>query len=285
MVLELTIESRLGKGRKGRSFRGVVFAYALAPGLWGASATSDVLRPVYLCIGASDDEARPVLENLRAGERALVIGEHLGTQGRPLELMKSASYAFPAQRTTEGTIVTAYLPELFDFHPGLLDPEEVRFVLLPAQRELEAVPIARVEVTAAWRHLSVLEEPAASAISRDLCAMAAMWAAYLDQRCELPIPPDLEFRVQLYVAALREGLASSSLPLRSEEARTADQHATVGFWSFVAEGFPLLRGVATRATHEDLAGFLAEQIQRYESARPRARRRRRLAAAQLGEAA
>jgi len=286
MVLELTIETRVGKGRKGRSFRGVVFAYATAPGLWGASAGGDALRPVYLSVAASDDEARSVLENLRAGERGRLQGEHLGTTGTPLELMRSANYAFPAQRTPEGTILTAYLPELFDFNPGLLDPEAVRFLLAPARQTFEEVPVAPEELTAAWRHLSTLGDPAESAISRDLCAMAAMWAAYLDQRCELPIPPDLDFRVQLYVAALREGLASKSLPLRDSQPRDPDQHGTLGFRLYRAEGFPLMPGVATRATHEALAEFLAEQLQRYERARPRASRRRRLAAALLdGEAA
>jgi hypothetical protein len=279
MVLELTIETRLGKGRKGRSFRGVVFAYAVAPGLWGASG--ELPRPVYLSVGASDDEARSVLENLRAGERAQVTGEHLGTTGRAFELVRSADYAFASQRTPEGTIITAYLPELFDFNPGLLDPDAVRFLLLPALREFGEVPVAPEELTAVWRHLSALGDPAESAISRDLCAMAAMWGAYLDQRCELPIPPDLEFRVQLYVAALRAGLASRPLPLRDGADRAPDQHGRLGFKLYVAEGFPLVPGVACVVTHADLAEFLAEQLQRYERARPTASRRRRLAAAML----
>jgi hypothetical protein len=236
-------------------------------------------------VAASDDEARSVLENLRAGERAQLTGEHCGQTGTPLELVRSANYAFHPQRTPEGTILTAYLPELFDFNPGLLDPDAVRFVLLPARQDFETVPVSAEELTAAWRHLSALGDPAASAVSRDLCAMAAMWGAYLDQRCELPIPPDLDFRVQLYVAALREGLASRPLPLRESTERAPDQHGALGFKLYVAEGFPLVPGIASRATHGDLAEFLADQLQRYERARPKASRRRRLAAALLDEEA
>jgi hypothetical protein len=285
MVLELTIQSKLGKGRKGRSFRGVVFAYATAPGLWGASATAEVLRPIFVAVAASEEEAGPVLENLRGGERAIVTGENMPVSGMPLELMRSAGYAFPPQRTPEGTIFTAYLPDLFDFNPGLLDPDGVRFVFLPARDAFDAIPISPDELTAAWRHLSALGDPAESAISRDLCAMATMWTAYLDQRCELPIPPDLAFRVQLYAAALREGLASKPLPLGKGEDLAPDQHAALGFRLYVADGFPLVQGVACWAPHESLATFLAEQLQRYERARPKARSRRRLAAAQIGEAA
>jgi hypothetical protein len=285
MALEMTIVSRVGKGRKGRSFRGIVFAYAIAPGLWGASGTTDALRPIYLSVAASDDEASSVLENLRAGERAQITGEHLGVKGTPLELMRSANYAFPAQRTPEGTIFTAYLPELFDFHAGLLDQDAVRFVLAPALEDFEQVPVAPEELTAVWRHLSALGDPAESAVSRELCAMAAMWAAYLDQRCELPIPPDLDFRAQLYVAALREGLASKALPLRDSTPRDPDQRSAFGFRFYRVEGFPLMPGIASRATHPDLADFLAEQLQRYERARPKASRRRRLAAALRGEEA
>ncbi len=285
MILELTIETKLGKGRKGRSFRGVVLAYATAPGLWGLSAGAEALRPVYLSVAASDDEAPSLLENLRAGERAILKGEHFGVSGVPLELMRSAAYAFAGQRTPEGTILTGYLPELFDFHPGLLDPEAVRFVLLPARHDFEAIPVSAEEMTAVWRHLSALGDPAESAISRDLCATAAMWAAYLDQRCELPIPPELEFRVQLCVAALREGLTSRPLPLRASEERAPDQHSALGFRLYLAQGFPLVPGVACRAGHVELAAFLAEQIERHERARPHASRRRWLAAAQIGKEA
>jgi hypothetical protein len=279
MVLELTIETRLGKGRKGRSFHGVVLAYATASGLWGGAA-GDCIRPVCLSVAASDDEARSLLENLRAGERARMKGEHLGTSGSSLELVRSANYAFAPQRTPEGTIVTAYLPDLFDFHPGLLDPEMVRFVLLPARHDFEAIPVSPEELTSVWRHLSTLGDPAERAVSRDLCAMAVMWAGYLDQRCELPIPPEIEFRVQLLVAALREGLASRRLPLKDGTERAPDQHPALGFRLYVADCFPLVSGIACRATHEELCGFLADQIQRYERTRPKAARRRHLTAAQ-----
>jgi hypothetical protein len=270
MVLELTIQT--GKG-KGRSFRASVFAYATAPALFDLAAGADDLRPILLMAAASEEESRAVLENLRAGNRALLSGPHLNTGGSPLELMRSAGYAFALQRAPEGTLLTAYLPGLFDFSPGLLDAEGVRFVLLPARADLDEVPVSEADVAAVAQHVDRLDEATPPA-TREMCAMATMWAAYLDQRSELPIPPQTDFRAQLFVAALARGLASKSLPLGSGDLGPG-QHEALTFRAYIAEGFPLVPGVACRATHDELADFLAEEIRRYERLRARAARGRR----------
>lgn len=285
MTIELTIQSGDSKKRKGRSFRGVVLAYATATGLWSSGSTGDVVRPVFTVLGAADEEARPLLENLRAGERATLKGEEVYSSRSQLELLRSANYAFHLQRTGEGTLITAYLPELFEFQPGLLDPDGVRFVVVPARQDVDAIPVSVEETRVVVRHLEVLEETAEA--SRELCAMAALWAAYFDQRSELPIPPELSFRVQLYLAALQEGIASTTLPLRGSGDGDvhAGQHAALGFRLYVSRGFPLVPGVATKATHEELGVFFAEQIERYEQARKAAPRGRTSARARRNEAA
>ena len=75
MALTLTILTGEGGKKKGRSFSAEVFAYATASGLFEGSTAGNTLRPAYLFLATSDEEARPLLENLRAGEKALMKGD------------------------------------------------------------------------------------------------------------------------------------------------------------------------------------------------------------------
>jgi hypothetical protein len=266
MALTLTITTDESGKKKGRSFSGEVFAYASCNALWEGSGSGSTLRPVVLIVGTSDEEAGPLLENLRAGERALMKGEPGPAAGATVELLRSAGYAFAPQRTEEGTILTAYLPSLFDFQPGLVDADGVRFVLLPAREDLAEMRVGATEHEVTRRCLARLGVAMNEESFLDLSATALLWAVYLDLRCELPIPPESDFRVEMYLAALHQGLASSAVP----PGKTADfapfEHEAFGFIAYIAPGVPVAPAVATKATHEELRTFLAAEIARYDRA-------------------
>lgn len=272
MSITLTIRSDERDGRKSRSFSAHVLALASWPSFWEGGAGDDPLRPVFLFVAASDAEARSVLENLRTARKATLHGGPFsGSTG--LELPRSTGYRYELQRTAEGTLLTAYIPALFDFQPGLVDPERVRFIVLPAEEDVAALKLTASEESAALRHVEELDNV------RDgdarLVRTAVLWASYLDERSELPIPPGADFRLQLHLAALRTGLASRSLPLRKSDAAGPYQHETLGYREYIAPGLALATGIVSSASHEDLRTLLATELHRYEEAR--AERARRVA--------
>jgi hypothetical protein len=266
MSLTLTIYSDgCGKKkRKGRAFSAEVLAYASASALWDAGSAS-TLRPAFLLCGTSEEEAEPVRENLRAGERAHMKGDPGPDAGTYVEFMRSAGYAFASERTEEGTIITAHLPELCDFQPGLVDPAGVRFVLFPARDDLAEMHVGELEFAALRRALARLGVAVPHDDLSDLAATAAMWAAYLDERSELPIPPDTSFRIELCLAALKDGLASLAVPPGKTGTFGPFEHEKFGFTAYIAPHVALAPGIACMATHAELAALLAREIKRFDA--------------------
>jgi hypothetical protein len=127
MAYTLTIAPR--KGAKGRSFRAFLFNYLTANALWDCGTTDKASRPVYLAFAATDQEARAFTANLRTGRRA-VVGNDYGHEEGAIEVLKTSGHRFVFQRRGGTTIVTAFLPELFELDPGLLG-ERVSFVWAP----------------------------------------------------------------------------------------------------------------------------------------------------------
>ena len=187
MAYTLSIEP--AKGRKGRTFRAHLFNYLTANSLWDCGANGKAHRPVYLAYAATDQEARAFTANLRTGRRAIVRNAYGGGDGT-IEILKSSGHRFVFERRNGTTIVTAFLPELFELDPGLLG-EEVSFVWAPptwwVDREVRAPAL----------------EPFPADERREL-VLAGHFAAFLDRRTPLPILSDPAFHRQLYRAARNE---------------------------------------------------------------------------------
>lgn len=133
-----TLVIRTGKSEKGRSFQGTLLAYADADALWTlGGANTEVHRPVWFVAACSEQEAGPFQANLRLGNMAEVPNGNRGTgrnsKGDRFELCRSARYQYAVQRLPAGTVIQAFLPELFAIDPGMVDPEAVRFVMVPAK--------------------------------------------------------------------------------------------------------------------------------------------------------
>jgi hypothetical protein len=259
----LVIET--GSEGKGRSFRAELLGYCLADHLWeGGSAVTNRLRPAVLVIAASEAQVGPVVANLRGGRKALL---HLG-QSKPkqLELLKSAGYAFSAQRHPEGVVVTAYLPELVRIDPGMVDPSGARFLMLPSAAWLRA-EVSRFDLGAAVQHVERTVAFRRTGASLDevvpYLAAAPLFAAYLDRRVRAPIVPDVRFHAQVLAAALRDGYASCA---RSRSwgwghREIAEEHLDeCGF----------APGVAFSANHTEIEELLAEQVGVFFGAKRRA---------------
>lgn len=206
-----------GDEGKGRVFQAAVLACVQAQCWEGAGGNN--IRPVYLMIGASEGEAGPVLANLRMGKKASVEGIEAGIRDKKeIELLKSAGYEFAQQRHRAGVVIQVYLPELFRLDPGIVDPERVRFVLLPRRVDI-ADPA--LDIDAAVRHMRALGQVAPDRERYDawrdnrpteaeiveIVPYAALFGAYLNSRTRCPLVPDLRFLVQILTAFLHHGFA------------------------------------------------------------------------------
>ena len=184
MPYTLTIAPK--KGAKGRTFRAFLLSYLTANSLWDCGSTDKAKRPVYLAFAATDQEARAFTANLRTGRRA-VVGNAYGHDEGAIEVLKTSGHRFVFQRRGGATIVTAFLPELFELDPGLLG-ERVSFIWAPptwwVERQVAASALA----------------PFPEAERREL-VLAGSFAAFLDRRTPLPILSDPAFHRRLYHAA------------------------------------------------------------------------------------
>jgi hypothetical protein len=272
---------------KGRSFKATLLALLRADQFWdGGENAGDITRPVFCQFGGSEQEMASFIANLRKGRKAkLSDGIPLagyGTSGE-FELLRSGKYRYLSQPRTVGDqqhqIVTAYLPELFQFDPGMIpEPGQgIRFILtnphwwVAEQRHvLEADMAACARILRHAEALHLCSDPAwggrrTETEILDLAILGARFAGCLDKYTNKPIPRELDFCLQLYLFGLRRQIAG--LPKRAVSgnqddarwnwARTVDALE----WNFPAAGLctPLLVAVDTDAMDQ----FLAEPVHHY----------------------
>lgn len=264
-------------GKKGRSFAATLLAYATADALWpgGETGGDKTTRPVWIMYAAGEGEVRPFTANLRLG-RAAEIPEGASYSRRKspsVELLKSAGYAFSTQRFAEGSVVTAYLPDLVRLDPGMVDPSGIRFVMLPPRSWVEAQGIdAELAVSHARacgmidvggdRYRDRPELPSEDEVRR-LALLAPAFAAYLDRRTRAPLVADFRFYVQILIASLARGLAAVSSEGGYRSDHKFGQHSRLGFLEHEVEGVGLVPGLAMCAGHVDVETMLAEQAAIY----------------------
>lgn len=260
---DLRIEPKT-EGR-GRTFRASLLAAVDADPLWEAGRTAgDTHRPILAVLAGSDAELRAFVANLQTGRKAV-----LGTRGKDrLELLKSVGYEYFTQRHPEGAITTAYLPELLDLDPGMVDPTGARFVCAPRRDWLRANPVPDLDAVVA--HAIAASDQKYDFRDRDtdlyqLAPVACLFAAYLDRRTRCPIVADPRFYLQVLLASLREGLAKLAVSWDGYE-----RDSWLKAFGTAEMGFAEVVGFC--ASHESVERLLAAETTRYfdlvESRRP-----------------
>ena len=271
---------------KGREFSATHLASVTADKLWEGGAAdnkSDIARPVWATFFGSDDELRAFAANLSLGRRAVVHNNNYGRRGAGFEFLKSAGFKQIWQREAEGAVVTVFLPELFLLDPGMVDPKEAKFVLLPPRDWADKQELPREEVARHARRLSLVKKLNAAPARDDwrrrdpdfkhvepygmdeLTAMvptAYLFAAYLDRRTRAPIPADGRFYLQLMLACLEAGHACWSHDSYSGGYRDRKFGFNIDL-GFIEQGVAtagLLPGVAFKAPHEAIETLLASEI-------------------------
>jgi len=264
-----------GTGEKSRSFSAMLLGSLQADSLWeGGEANTKAIRPVWAQFGTTEDEMRPFLANFRSGRKAQTLSRH-GHKESEIELLKTAGYQFATTKTSVGTVVTAFLPDLFRMDPGMVDPKGVRFVVLPPQAWLDQ-QAAHLDTKAAVTHVRRFYKPSALGVSQDwnqkgtepalvakrdqilegLLPLSTLFTAYLDRRTRSPLIPDVRFQLQLLAAALSNGFAS----LPGDGYRQGWGHGGHRFKFDTDDALGYGTPLAFKANHTDLETFLAEQV-------------------------
>ena len=246
---------------KGRTFRALCLASIEADSLWGGGSTStDDARPVWVMFAGAENEVRPFMANLTLGRKARLCKMNQRREER-MELLKSAKYHVTYQREAEGTIATAFLPDLFRLDPGMVDPAGVAFILLPSK---EWVQDQKIETGSIVVHaVKCGYEMDAQELSV-MVPLAYLFAAYLDRRTRCPLLADPRFYLQLLLACLTEGLASwqtdrGYTPYYNRN-EVFGRHTHMRFHEISTEDVGLLPGIAFKASHERVEEVLAEQV-------------------------
>lgn len=269
---------------KGRSFGAMLVALQYAHGYWELSE-KDPLRPTFALFTCSRAAANAFLANMRSGRKLRAQG--LGNsrdKGHPIVFLKSAGYEFGVQHITVEhngepqpmATIEAFLRPLFEFKPGM-SSDEITFVLsLPAERLEEEA--ARFNTPANLRKLerliTLFERPANEqrddhvfavnpyAINRrTIIAESVRFAASLNERSELPIPPDPLFCTRLLLAALRGGQAKRSQVHRWGFSMTDQGVAFAEFGMAIARRAP---GLVFKMSQADVATWLANEVMAHE---------------------
>lgn len=266
-------KGRRNRARKTHGFRAQLLAYAEADGLWDAgSAGTKVTRPVWMVLGCSEHEAGPFVANLQMGRAADMVPEQSWSSKVPerFEIQRSARFVYRREALPAGVVVKVYHPDLFRRDPGMVDPKEARFLLLPDRAWCEAQPL---DVVGAVGHVRRAGYDWPVAALRELLPIAPLFLAFLNRRTRVPLIPDAAFALQVLVGALANGMASRA---EVENRYTAEEvpwtRGAFGYREHRVEWVNALPGVAFKATQADLEPFLADMIDRYLSLAPAVKR-------------
>jgi len=289
LIIEQNEKDQSGKVIKTRQFQAELLAYVQGDMLWeGGKAETDNIRPVWAMFAGSEQELRPFVANLQSGKRAEVPTTGYSSHSAPTryEFLRRSGYRYLWQRVAseEGqnaALVTVYLPELFRLDPGMLDPNLCQFVMLPPRWWVEAQKeklIQDIDLCGfLLSHAKAVRLKSFGKVGftdKDLLAQlpqAAYFAAYLDRRTKNPLPDSLDFYLQLYFYALREGIATRHAPLNNYERIDQNEkwswarHQGLGYHETDINQAGLLPGVAVHMPQTRLDDFLAWQVQLYFS--------------------
>lgn len=255
---------------KGRQVSGQVLGYLVAGKWWPYGDGGNNIRPILMVVGSSEAQIRPLVANLKMGKRALLGG---GYRPEKLEFLKTSKIAVSYQRQPSGVIATLVAPDVFTQNPGMVDPSEIKFILLSDQKVLINLDWNRasaVEVVTAYRQHVIdsrpkpeydsyyyrsraVEEPTPPDLFLHYLDHTPLFGCYLDHRTRCPLIDDIRFLALLLYRCLDSGLAVTPADgYRSEWGQSHDLKS-VGLTKI---GFAPVLGF--RAQHEEFENILNE---------------------------
>lgn len=226
-----------GESKKGRTFQAELMAWIDAPAFFeGGNADTKNNRPVWVVLASSEQETRAFIANFRNGKVAEKMTGGYSRSTDRWQLLKTSGHHMVQRKAGGGVVTTLFLPELFYINPGMVDPDGIRFIMLP-----DPVWLAKQSDTDT--------------------AEAMLFMAYIDRRTRFPFPPEPRFAKSLLARCLEIGLASKGQSHYSY----GDQRR----FTYIEHGLSdlgLPGGIAFRSTHDEFGHVLAAEIRRWQEA-------------------
>lgn len=246
--------------RRARTFEAVCVGTVMADRLVDVSGTS-VERPVWACWAGPDQQLRAFMANVRLGRRIeMESSAYASRRDKKFEFLKKGGFQVVWQVEPEGSLATIYVDELFRLDPGMVDPDGIRFIVMPDEawlstQEVVTGPACRAVLARSGRP-----------VDARFVRLATLFAAYLDRRTRCPIVNDPVFHAQLLYACLEAGVAE--WPERSDpygftfENDRYRRYGT-GFQQVGTDRIGLGPGLCCRAGHDAFEALLATETTRY----------------------
>lgn len=238
---ELTIQSET---KKGRAFSATMLNCIVANQFWpeGKINETKVSRPVYASFAGTEAELRAFIANLRSGRKAQSANSSsYRWNHNTFEFLRSIKYRFLWQKHQEGSICTVFLPDLFIIDPGIIESDEIKFIMLPTLETIQnqVITISHPETISYYEKYHKNYGP-------NEVALATLFSIMLSRRISLPYPADPKFFLQLYWACQERGILKSLLSRSSRDSYRELIHAEA-------------RGMYQELGFYEPMAFLAEQ--------------------------
>jgi hypothetical protein len=200
----------LADSDKGREFTATCIGYMVAGNCWPSKGDK---RPVWLQYAGTESEIKAVTANLRIGKKFEIGG---GYKAPRCEMLKSAGYVYKTCRIPDPveplSIVTAYLPGLFELDPGFIDPLRVQFCSVVPRDWVEERISSEQQHAELFLYLRQTWLAGAFADIADHCdlrrlaALASLWMTHVFNRTKYPPIADHRFLVHAFLIALEKKL-------------------------------------------------------------------------------
>ncbi|PZR98909.1 MAG: hypothetical protein DLM69_07995 [Candidatus Chloroheliales bacterium] len=287
------------KGRKGRIFRAELIGYVTCPELYDEREERASVRPLHLTLAGPDSELSVFLANF------VSLGHPAKLEGQPnswddptiFECLKTLKYKVEIQKNCgrPGTsCARVYLPQFSEPKQPIGEESEVKFTcVIPTwwvdeRMKAEVLPnptLCQAVITHAARLGILAEQPGGDnplglplKLGRDellrLVPVAYYFARFLDLNTGVPFLREPAYFVQVYLAALKAGIASLPHTEYSRYAYHRDRPAgddwffarrrdLLGFVTVVAQAMGLEQAIAVSCEAARLGEFLTQQISLY----------------------
>lgn len=253
--MDLTIDTATNSN-KGRSFTAKMVAHSRFKRM---EPETNNHRPTWAMFAGTETQLRPFVANLMLGRSA----SETRKGGTTIEFLKSRGYKVIWQRLPSGMTATIYRQDVYMVDPGMADPVEISFSIIPTKEFLhpDAAVAQYLKDNIGEAVLKKLNQYQMVCDCDYIAALAPSFAAFIDRRCLFPIIPDHRFYARLLVTMLGNRNASFG---------TKDSHSSRGWGTDfgIDQGFDEI-GVSpplyVYSLQSILSEILAEQVKKFVS--------------------
>lgn len=173
------------------------------------------IAPVFAHLVGDEQSLRAVVASIRTGRRLwLVDRKYQQNANSPypyLDFIKKEKWVYAWQYFEEGASVQIFAKNYFEIEPGIIDDETIKFIsIVPNKWKEDNITNIRKDMREfACDYFNVKKDNEIyDFIYSNLVEISTMYCMYLDRRVFVPILPDIEFQIKLFVECLKNRICA-----------------------------------------------------------------------------